>query len=214
MSNTLMVGVSGIRGIVGTDLTPENVARYAAAFGTWAKNGKRETGKGKRVRVVVGRDARTSGPMLQAAAVAGLQSVGVDIVDIGLTTTPTIQLAVEHHKAAGGIILTASHNPIEWNALKFVGADGIFLDTESGARVAELEKKRAGGTRGSGSAKADQGAVARHLERVLALPVIDSARIRKRKFQVALDCVRGAGGVIMPELLQGLGCEDRKSTRL
>ncbi|HEY6783914.1 MAG TPA: hypothetical protein VI159_03130, partial [Gemmatimonadales bacterium] len=100
MSNTLMVGVSGIRGIVGTDLTPENVARYAAAFGTWAKNGKRETGKGKRVRVVVGRDARTSGPMLQAAAVAGLQSVGVDIVDIGLTTTPTIQLAVEHHRAA------------------------------------------------------------------------------------------------------------------
>src|SRR5690348_3408463 len=184
MSNTLMVGVSGIRGIVGTDLTPENVARYAAAFGVWAING-REAGAGsrsRRIRVVVGRDARTSGPMLQAAAVAGLQSVGVDIVDIGLTTTPTIQLAVEHHKAAGGIILTASHNPIEWNALKFVGADGIFLDTESGARVAELEKKRAGGTRGSGSAKADQGAVARHLERVLALPVIDSARIRKRKF--------------------------------
>src|SRR4029077_20119211 len=133
MSNTLMVGVSGIRGIVGTDLTPENVARYAAAFGVWAKSGSP-----KRAKVVVGRDARTSGPMLQAAAVAGLQSVGVDIVDIGLTTTPTIQLAVEHHRAARGIIPTASHNPIEWNALKFVGADGIFLDTAEGARVRDL----------------------------------------------------------------------------
>src|ERR1700752_1043402 len=118
MSNTLMVGVSGIRGIVGTDLTPENVARYAAAFGVWARTANRQPGAESRTlrpKVVLGRDARTSGPMLQAAAAAGLQSVGVDMVDIGLTTTPTIQLAVEHHRAAGGIILTASHNPIEWN---------------------------------------------------------------------------------------------------
>ncbi|HKR55457.1 MAG TPA: phosphoglucosamine mutase [Gemmatimonadales bacterium] len=209
MSNTLMVGVSGIRGIVGTDLTPENVARYAAAFGTWAGNGKREAGKGKRVRVVVGRDARTSGPMLQAAAVAGLQSVGVDIVDIGLTTTPTIQLAVEHHKAAGGIILTASHNPIEWNALKFVGADGIFLDTESGARVRDLAAQESlprADWSGIGQVLADDASVTRHLDAILKLKVVDVPAIKKRKFRVALDCVRGAGGAIMPVLLERLGC--------
>jgi len=209
MSNTLMVGVSGIRGIVGTDLTPENVARYAAAFGTWAKDGKRETGNVKRARVVLGRDARTSGPMLMAAAMAGLQSVGVDIVDIGLTTTPTIQLAVEHHRAAGGIILTASHNPIEWNALKFVGADGIFLDTESGARVRDLAAQetlpRADWSE-IGQVLEDDASIARHLDAILKLKVVDVSAIKKRKFRVALDCVRGAGGAIMPLLLERLGC--------
>ncbi|HEX4561067.1 MAG TPA: phosphoglucosamine mutase [Gemmatimonadales bacterium] len=209
MSNTLMVGVSGIRGIVGTDLTPENVARYAAAFGVWAMNGKREAGRGKRVRVVVGRDARTSGPMLQAAAVAGLQSVGVDIVDIGLTTTPTIQLAVEHHRAAGGIILTASHNPIEWNALKFVGADGIFLDTESAARVRDLaagDSLPRADWSAIGQVWKDDASVTRHLDAILKLKAIDVRAIKRRRFRVALDCVRGAGGAIMPELLERLGC--------
>src|SRR5216117_1268684 len=131
MSDTLMISVSGVRGLVGTDLTPEIAARWAAAFGTWAKTGKRKP-------VVIGRDARTSGPMFAQAAAAGLVSVGCDVIDIGLTTTPSAQLAVQHHRAAGGIILTASHNPIEWNALKFVGPDGIFLDTVAGARVREL----------------------------------------------------------------------------
>jgi len=211
MSNTLMVGVSGIRGIVGTDLTPENVARYAAAFGVWAING-REAGAGsrsRRIRVVVGRDARTSGPMLQAAAVAGLQSVGVDIVDIGLTTTPTIQLAVEHHRARGGIILTASHNPIEWNALKFVGADGIFLDTVDGARVRDLaagDSLPRADWSGIGQVLEDDTSITRHLDLILKLKAIDVRAIRKRRFRVALDCVRGAGGAIMPELFERLGC--------
>src|SRR2546426_12670850 len=141
MSDTLMISVSGVRGLVGTDLTPEVVARWAAAFGTWAGNGIRDTGNGKRgrrVRIVLGRDARTSGPMFADAATAGLMSVGCDIIDAGLVPTPTVQLAVEHHRAAGGIILTASHNPIEWNALKFVGPDGIFLDTGAGTRVRDL----------------------------------------------------------------------------
>src|SRR5438445_6521932 len=141
MSDTLMVSVSGVRGLVGTDLTPEVVARWAAAFGTWARAGRGggDGGRGKRgSRVVVGRDARTSGPMFARAATAGLQSVGCDVIDVGLVATPTVQLAVEHHRAAGGIILTASHNPIEWNALKFVGPDGIFLDTGAGTRVRDL----------------------------------------------------------------------------
>jgi phosphomannomutase len=218
MSNTLMVGVSGIRGIVGTDLTPENVARYAAAFGVWAKNGSGERGALKygtgsmkgRAKVVLGRDARTSGPMLQAAAAAGLQSVGVDIVDIGLTTTPTIQLAVEHHGAAGGIILTASHNPIEWNALKFVGADGIFLDTADGARVRDLAAQeslpRADWSQ-IGRVSTDDAGVTRHLDAILKLKAVDVRAIRRRRFRVALDCVRGAGGAIMPLLLERLGCK-------
>src|SRR6267142_292970 len=139
MSDTLMVSVSGVRGLVGTDLTPEVVARWAAAFGIWS----REQGAGSRkrqARIVLGRDARTSGPMFAAAATSGLVSVGCDVIDVGLVPTPSVQLAVEHHRAAGGIVLTASHNPIEWNALKFVGPDGIFLGVEAGARVGELAR--------------------------------------------------------------------------
>src|SRR6266436_2933595 len=142
MTDTLMVGVAGIRGIVGKDLTPETVARYAAAFGVWARQGTGDGGRGKgkprSTAIVLGRDSRTSGPMFARAAAAGLQSVGCDVVDIGLTTTPSAQLAVEHHRAAGGVVLTASHNPIEWNALKFLGPDGIFLDSVAGTRVREL----------------------------------------------------------------------------
>src|SRR6266700_5788638 len=163
MSDTLMVGVSGVRGLVGIDLTPEVVARWAAAFGTWAKHGK----------VVLGRDARTSGPMFTRAATAGLMSVGCEIIDVGLVTTPTVQLAVEHHRAAGGIILTASHNPIEWNALKFVGPDGIFLDSADGTRVRALADGRdiaRGDWSAVGQLHEDGEAVARHLDAVLALP--------------------------------------------
>jgi len=203
MSDTLMVSVSGVRGLVGTDLTPEVIARWAAAFGTWAK-----TGKGKS-RVVLGRDARTSGPMFASAATAGLNSVGCDVIDVGLVATPTVQLAVEHHRAAGGIMLTASHNPIEWNALKFVGPDGIFLDTAAGSRVRDLA---AGDSlpRATydviGAVEADADAIARHLTSVLALRGVDVKAIRRRRFRVALDTVRGAGGAVMPQLLERLGC--------
>ena len=134
MSDTLMVSVSGMRGIVGKDLTPELVARHAAALGAWA------AGHGA-PRVVLGRDARTSGPMFARAATAGLMSVGVEVIDIGVVPTPTLQLAVEHHHAGAGLMLTASHNPVEWNALKLVGPDGIFLDGESGAAVRALAEK-------------------------------------------------------------------------
>jgi len=199
-----MVGVSGIRGIVGKDLTPENVARYAAAFGVWAMRGK-----ARRAAVVLGRDARTSGPMFTHAATAGLVSVGCEVIDIGLTTTPTAQLAVEHHRAAGGIILTASHNPIEWNALKFVGPDGIFLDSESGTRVRSLAGDGAlprAGYGALGAVTVDAAALERHLRAVLRLPAVAATRIRRRRFRVALDTVRGSGGAIMPELLERLGC--------
>jgi phosphomannomutase len=205
MPDTLMVGVSGIRGIVGKDLTPEIVARYAAAFGTWAR-----TGGVRRPRVVLGRDARTSGPMFAQAASAGLESVGCDVIDIGLTTTPSAQLAVEYHKAAGGIILTASHNPIEWNALKFVGPDGVFIDETAGAQVRALaaEGPIPRADHGAlGTVTADLEALRRHLTAVLRLPGVEAARVRKRRFRVALDTCRGAGGAIMPELFERLGCE-------
>src|SRR5947199_5685723 len=209
MSDTLMVGVSGVRGTVGEDLTEDLVTRWAMAFGTWMReNGKGETGKGERGSVVVGRDARTSGPAFGAAVTAGLTSVGCDVIVVGLVRTPTVQLAVEHHHAGGGIAITASHNPIEWNALKFVGPDGIFLDGADGNRVAELAAKPAGsGMRDAGCVTTDPGAVERHLDAVLRLSAIDVEGIRKRKFTVALDAVRGAGGPPMRALLERLGCE-------
>src|SRR2546422_3167482 len=209
MTDTLMVGVSGVRGIVGKDLTDDVVARWAMAFGTWVReSGKGETGKRKGGSVVVGRDARTSGPAFAAAVTAGLTCVGCDVIDIGLVPTPTVQLAVERHRAGGGIAITASHNPIEWNALKFIGPDGIFLDGAAGARVAALAAGPSGsGKREKGNVTADPGAVERHLDAVLKLPVVAVERIRKMTFTVALDAVRGAGGPVMRALLERLGCE-------
>ena len=205
-----MISVSGIRGHVGTDLTPELVARYAAALGSWARSqsthhSARPT---ERPSVVLGRDARTSGAMFTRAAAAGLMSVGVEVIDLGIVPTPTVQLAVEHHHAAAGLILTASHNPIEWNALKFVGPDGIFLDAEAGGAVRALAEQgpRRAGWSDLGGAREDPGAIERHLDAILALPMLDLAAIRARRFLVALDCVRGAGaGAILP-LLERLSC--------
>src|SRR5437868_7120709 len=128
-SSGLMVSVSGIRGRVGEALTPDVVARYAAAFGAWS------LAQGVSRRLVVGRDSRVSGPMFHRIVVGTLQLVGCDVIDIGLTTTPGCQLAVEHHHAAGGVMLSASHNPIEWNALKFIGSSGLFLEASEGAAM-------------------------------------------------------------------------------
>ena len=203
MHDGLMVSVSGVRGRIGEALTPEVVARFAAGFGAWA------CGNGGSRRVVVGRDSRVSGPMLHRATIAALQSVGCDVIDVGMAPTPTIQLAVEHHHAAGGLAITASHNPIEWNALKFIGPSGLFLDGDEGAamrRVVDGVIPRASWD-ALGSVQSDDAAVARHLDAVLALPFLNVAGIRQRRFRVALDCVRGAGGVIMPALLERLGCE-------
>jgi phosphomannomutase len=159
--------------------------------------------------VILARDARTSGPMFAYAAGAGLLSVGCDVIHLGLATTPTAQLAVEHHRAAGGVMLTASHNPIEWNALKFIGPDGMFLSAADAERVAA--RVRGGDVPRAdwsavGAVRHDDAAVARHLRAVLALPELDARTLRRRRLRVALDCVRGAGGVIMPALLERLGC--------
>jgi phosphomannomutase len=197
-----MVSVSGIRGRVGFSLTPEVVATYAAAFGAWS------AARGKSRAIIVGRDSRVSGPMFHRSVVAALQSVGCTIIDIGLTTTPTCQLAVEHHHAAGGLMISASHNPIEWNALKFIAPTGLFLDAAEGTAMrATIEQGFARATWDKlGTVEQDDRAVSRHLERVLSIPYIDVDGIRGRKFKVALDCVHGAGSVIVPQLLERLGC--------
>jgi len=202
MANGLMVSVSGIRGRVGDGLTPEIVARYASAFGAWAS--ERGHGNG----IVVGRDSRVSGPLFHAVVLSSLQSVGCTVIDIGLTTTPTCQLAVEHHHAAGGLMISASHNPIEWNALKFIGPAGLFLDATEGAEMrATIEHGVRFATWDKiGGVERDDRAISRHIERVLAIPYLDVYGIRRRKFHVALDCVRGAGAAIMPALLERLGC--------
>jgi phosphomannomutase len=210
MSDTLMISVSGIRGHVGTDLTPELVARYAAALGSWASSpaNDRPARPSRRPSVVLGRDARTSGAMFTRAAAAGLMSVGVDVIDLGIVPTPTVQLAVEHHHAAAGLILTASHNPIEWNALKFVGPDGIFLDAQAGSAVRALAEQgppRAGWG-DLGTAREDTRAIERHLDAIFALPMLDLPAIRARRFVVALDCVRGAGAAAILPLLERLSC--------
>jgi phosphomannomutase len=207
MSDTLMISVSGIRGHVGTDLTPELVARYAAALGAWSVTARSLRPSG-RPAVVLGRDSRTSGPMFAQAAAAGLMSVGVDVIDLGMVPTPTVQLAVEHHHAGAGLILTASHNPIEWNALKFVGPDGIFLDADAGKKVQALADRGPprSGWDGLGALRQDPGAIQRHLDAILSLPLIDGEAIRRRRFKVALDCVRGAGAIAILPLLERLGC--------
>jgi len=203
MPGTLIVSASGVRGIVGVDLTPELVARYAAALGARAAAAGNP-------RVVIGRDARTSGEMFARSAIAGFQSVGCEVVDIGLVPTPTAQLAVEFHRAGAGLILTASHNPVEWNALKLVGPDGIFLD---GAAVAEIRilAESGGPARkawdGIGTVRDDPGATVRHLDAIEALPIVNVPLIRAARLRVAVDCVRGAGGAVIPVLLARLGCE-------
>jgi len=204
----LMVGVSGIRGIVGEGLTPEVVRQWAQAFGTWVKEAG-EGGRGKRHAVVLGRDSRQSGPAFARVVAEALTAAGCDVIDVGVVPTPTVQLAVEHHGAGGGIAITASHNPIEWNALKFIGSDGIFLDGSAAARVQELARtgQDGGARRKTGKVKADGHAIERHLDLVMKLSVLDVPRIRRRRFTVALDAVRGAGGPVMQALLERLGCE-------
>src|SRR5687768_6436603 len=163
MSESLMVSVSGIRGRVGHGLTPEIVANYAAGFGAWS------AARGKSKAIVVGRDSRVSGPMFHRTVVAALQSVGCTVIDIGLTTTPTCQLAVEHHHAAGGLMISASHNPVEWNALKFIAPTGLFLDGTEGAEMrASIDQGIPRATWDKlGTVEQDERAVSRHLERVL-----------------------------------------------
>jgi len=219
-----MVSVSGVRGRVGEAMTPELVTGLAARFGAFLQDylrlghdARSEGGRGPAreraqpgsATVLLGRDSRTSGPMLARAATAGLMSVGCRVVDLGVVPTPTLLLAVEDAGAAGGLGVTASHNPAEWNALKFSGPEGMFLDAERMAafRAAFDDDPPRAAWNALGTVSEDTDAVSRHIDCILALPQIDVEGIRARAFRVALDCVHGAGGRIMPRLLEALGCE-------
>ncbi len=198
-----MVSVSGIRGRVGAPFVPELAGGIAAAFGAFMAEGSRGP-------VCVGRDSRTSGPMFLRAVVAGLQSVGVDVVELGIVPTPTLLMAVRDRGAVGGIGVTASHNPAEWNALKLVTEEGIFLDADRSAAfrtyLTSEDPPRAAWD-SLGSVSEDRDAWPRHLARILALPHVDVEAIRARHLKVAVDCVHGAGGPVVGELLDRLGCE-------
>jgi len=203
LPSTLMVSVSGFRGRVADPLTPELVASLAAGFGAFLLH----EGAGR--RVYLGRDSRTSGLMFSRAAIAGLLSVGCEVVDVGVVATPTLLMAVRDGQGAGAIGITASHNPAEWNALKLAGGDGTFLDGERSARfqrfLREEEIPRAPWD-ALGEVREEVGATQRHLARILELPHLDLRALRARGFHVALDCVNGAGAAIMLPLLEALGC--------
>lgn len=204
LPDDLMVSVSGFRGRVGPSLTPELVTGLAAAYGAFLQ----AEGDGR--VVVVGRDSRTSGPMLMRSVAAGLLSVGCRVVELGVVPTPTLMLAVKESDAAGGIGVTASHNPAEWNALKFAVRGGTFLPPERmrrfRKRLKEDDPERAKWDAIAKVSREGQ-AVQRHIRRILELPFIDVRAIRRARVRVALDTVNGAGGVLIPRLLEHLGCE-------
>ena len=195
-----MVGVSGIRGIVGQGLTPDVAARYAAAYGTLVGAGE----------VVVGRDGRPSGLMIFDAVSAGLQSVGCKTLDIGIVPTPTIQMVMGIRGSTGGVAITASHNPQEWNALKFFSSTSLFLDEEEGAQLRSIIDdstiKYMGWDR-LGSIETYKSAIDDHIKAILNISSIDIAQIRRAEFKIVADCVNGAGSLILPQLLSEFGCD-------
>ncbi len=196
----LMISISGVRGIVGEGLSPQIVMDFAQAFGSYLGNGK----------IVVGKDSRVTGPMMKHAVYAGLMAAGCDIIDIGTVPTPTVQMAVEELKARGGIAITASHNPIEWNALKLIDSSGWFLDEVQGNKVIKIVDERKFQNVNwdqIGKIEHFDGAVEHHIKSILKLDLIDPDLIADKKFKVVVDCVNGAGGTILPDLLDRLGCE-------
>ena len=205
---TLIKSISGIRGTIGgpagQGLTPLDVVKYAAAYGTWAA---RQPGVTSRL-IVIGRDARLSGDMVSRLVAATLQGLGLDVLDLGLSTTPTVEMAVPDHNAAGGIILTASHNPKQWNALKLLNATGEFLSGEAGEQVlalAEGDTIEYAPVTKLGSYTTNNDYLAKHIEAILALPLVDVAAIKARKFRVVVDAVNSSGGFAVPQLLKALG---------
>ena len=192
-----MIGASGVRGIVGEDLSPELVARFGAAFGEFLGDGL----------VAVASDTRPSNAMFRYALFTGLLSRGCEVVDLGICPTPSLQLMVRHLKAKGGVAITGSHNPAEWNALKFVRPDGLFLYPEQIQKVVRITEGKMKGVSWDqvGKVRRDHSAIENHLKKVL--PLVDQHQIRDRHFKVVIDGCNGAGALITPKLLQKLGCE-------
>ena len=208
---SLIKSISGIRGTIGgkpgDGLSPIDVVKFTSAFATFLQ--KRNTGK--RLTLVVGRDARLSGAMVDRLVVGTLQGMGIDVIETGLSTTPTTEMSVIDKHADGGIIITASHNPKHWNALKLLNARGEFIDAAEGAevlRLAESEELNFAEVDDLGQVTEDNNTIDHHIERVLALPLVDVEAIRKAGFKVAVDAVNSTGGLAIPRLLRALGVKE------
>jgi phosphomannomutase len=205
---TLIKSISGIRGTIGgkigDSLTPADIVKYTAAFAAFMKSSLNK----EKLEIIVGRDARISGPVVSQLVCATLNAMGVDVVDIGLTTTPTTEIAVTELNADGGIIITASHNPKNWNALKLVGNKGEFLTNDEAAsllKMAEKEDHIFSEVGKLGKYKTLDTLIDRHIEMILALPLVDVEAIKNAKLKVTVDCVNSTGGLILPKLLKALG---------
>jgi phosphomannomutase len=205
---TLIKSISGIRGTIGgavdQGLTPIDAVKFAAAYGTWLK----DRNKGQRLKVVIGRDARLSGEMISNLVVATLVGLGIDVVNLGLSTTPTVEVAVPLENAAGGIILTASHNPKQWNALKLLNEKGEFIsgsDGEALMRIADAEAFEFAEVDDLGQVTNDDSYLQKHIDLILALPLVDKDAIAAADFSVVVDAVNSTGGIFVPALLKALG---------
>ncbi len=207
---TLIKSISGIRGTiggsVGNSLTPIDVVKFTAAFGSWIK----QKAQKENIKIVLGRDARISGDIVRQLAVATLQGLGIDVIDLGLSTTPTVELAVPLENADGGIILTASHNPKQWNALKLLNEKGEFINAQDGAEVliiAEQDAYTFAEVDDLGSYTKDETYIQKHVQEILDLPLVDATLIRNASFKVVVDAVNSTGGIAVPKLLEALGVE-------
>jgi phosphomannomutase len=205
---TLIKSISGIRGTIGgkpeDGLNPLAIVKFTAAYATFIRRNTKVTTN----RIVVGRDARISGPMVKHVVLGTLIGMGFDVLDIDLATTPTTEFAVAREQACGGIILTASHNPKQWNALKLLNERGEFLNAAEGAevlRIAEAEDFDFADVEHLGKITTDTTYGRKHIESVLKLDLVDTEAIRAANFRVAIDCVNSVGGLVLPELLTALG---------
>lgn len=203
---TLIKSISGIRGTIGgrpgDALTPIDAVKFAAAFGTWVIQ---KTGNKK---IIIGRDARPSGEMISRLVCSTLQGLGMDVIDLDLSTTPTVEIAVPLEKAGGGIILTASHNPVQWNALKLLNHQGEFISAQDGADVLEIAENESfvfAEVNKLGSYSTDNTYIQKHIDLILALPLVDKQAIESANFSVVVDAVNSSGGIAIPQLLRALG---------
>ena len=204
----LIKSISGIRGTIGGKpgecLSPVDIVKFAAAFGTWIQTRHKRSG----LKVIVGRDARKSGSMVNSLVITTLRSLGISVVDLGMATTPTVEMAVTGTHSDGGIIITASHNPAEWNALKLLNEKGEFLSSNDGMEVlgiAASEDFNFISHDLTGSLEQDDSWGGRHIDLILALKLVDTKAIRAAEFTVAIDCINSVGGIILPQLLKSLG---------
>ncbi len=209
---TLIKSISGIRGTiggkVGDNLTPVDTVKFASSYGTWLKQNSKNTVS--KLKVVVGRDARISGPMVHNLVINTLVGLGIDVIDLGLSTTPTVEVAVPLENADGGIILTASHNPKQWNALKLLNEKGEFLNAENGEKILEIAEDEAfdfSDVDNLGEITINDAYMDIHIDEVLNLQLVDIEAVKSAKFKVVVDAVNSSGGIIIPKLLKLMGVE-------